>query len=104
MMDKKILFVIIALIILLIVFFWPKYSGYSYGGEVRTGYILHREEYNCFGINYEKLGDNPFIQVQCADCGKNYFCAGIPYDKKCYEWIANGSASITEKVITCKSK
>ncbi|MFA4953561.1 MAG: hypothetical protein WC584_05030 [Candidatus Pacearchaeota archaeon] len=101
-MNKKIIFAIGILVILLAIFFFPKNNGYSYGGFVRTGDVLHRERYNCFGIEYEKYGENPFSIEQCSDCGKNYFCAGIPYDKTCYEWIADGSKPDNEKVIPCK--
>jgi len=91
------------LIILSLVFlFFPKKCGYSYGGFITITSILHREDCNCLGFKYSTFGDIFNLQ-RCSDCGKTYFCVGIPVEKKCYEWVADGTNDFsTEKEIECK--
>lgn len=97
---KKILIIILFFIILVAIFF-PKFCGTSYGGFVKTGTTMHRKECTCLGFKYSTHGDIFGLQ-NCVDCGKTYFCAGIPIDTKCYEWVFNGSQDFsTEKEITC---
>jgi len=100
-MDKslKILLWILAVVVLILIFFYPKYAGYGYGGYVPMNTTLHREEQNCFGIKYSTYGDR-FHMMQCADCGPTYWCSGIPYGNACYEWVS-GEPMDTEREYTC---
>lgn len=104
---RKYWFVVVAIVVLAL-FFYPKSCGYTYGGLVASGMVLHREECSCFGHKYASVSP-PLEQlysiitsreVSCMDCGSYYFCAGIPYEKKCYEWIA-GTPHSSEKEISC---
>ena len=98
--STKIILLIIGLIILLVVFLYPKYSGFGYGGFVPEGEVLYRAEYSCLGFEYVTHGDR-FNRMQCMDCGPTYWCAGISFGKTCYEW-ASGTSKDTEKQVVCK--
>ena len=93
---------IILVIVLLIIFLYPKNAGYTYGGLVMKGSVLYREEYSCLGIKYQMRG-GPFFSEQCADCGKNVYCVGIPLSKTCYNWTADGTQDLSsERKTECK--
>jgi hypothetical protein len=77
----------------IVAFFYPKYSGYAYGGLTQPGAVLHREEYSCFGYKY-------VYSETCMDCPPSFLCVGVPYEKKCYEWVA-GTPQSSEKEISC---
>lgn len=91
---------ILAVLIVLLILFFPKYCGYSYGGFVTTGMTLHREECTCLGIKYETWGDPFNLGWMCMDCGKTHYCAGIPAGRSCFEWVAATDKS-TEKQVEC---
>ncbi len=91
---------LVAVVILLLVVFFPKYCGYYYGGFVTSGLTLHREDCTCLGIKYETYGGMFNLGGQCMDCGRTYFCAGMPAGRNCFEWVA-GTDESTEKQIEC---
>ena len=91
---------LILVTLILLVFFFPKYCGHSYGGLVTTGMVLHREDCTCLGIKYESKGGDILNLARCFDCGITYFCAGIPAGKTCFEWTTGEDMS-TEKQVAC---
>lgn len=81
------LLVILAVVLLLVSFF-PKYAGYSGGGMMPGGTKYYSVEYSCLGYNYSTTGDR-FGRMIVFDGGVNYWCSGIPYKKRCYEYMAD---------------
>lgn len=97
----------VLLVLLLIAFFYPKECGYGYGGLVQRGTTLERRECDCLGSKLSSYGSktdlfNPFVRVGCSDCAQNYYCFGLPLDKNCYEWVADGSHNYSsERKVKC---
>ncbi len=91
---KKALIAVAVLAVAL--FLLPKKAGHSYGGLVRSGDVQHREEYSCLGIKYSTTG--ALGVSSCEDCGAVTYCAGIPYNKKCYSWNTSLPRSSEEEV------
>jgi len=85
-------YLISGVILILMIFFYPKYCGTTYGGLIKPGMILHREECVCLGFKFA------FISYPCTDCGKYYYCSGIPVGNKCYELVAHETI---EREISC---
>jgi len=100
----------ILLALLLLVFFYPKDCGRSYGGLVKVGETLEREECDCLGFKASSYGSetdllNPIVRVGCSDCAKNYYCFGLPLNKNCYQWVADGSHNYSsERKVECDER
>ncbi len=94
--------ILLILIILIVILVFPKQCGNSYGGLVTMGMILHREECTCLGVKYQSWGGFFGFQRNCVDCGKIYWCAGLPIKNNCFEWVVDGSKDYSsEKKIKC---
>lgn len=71
------------------------------------GTTLERWECDCLGFKPSGYGSaynlvNPFVQYACEDCAKNYYCFGLPLNKNCYEWVADGSHNYSsEREVEC---
>src|SRR3989338_5287181 len=92
-MNKRYFLILIsALIVLSVIFFFPKNAGSTCG--FCPGFpSIHRTEYGCIGI---KLDINP----GCMDCGTRIVCLGIvTSNKKCY---TNIKGTLVE-VPSCKA-
>ena len=87
-----------------LVIFFPKKSGYGYGGKIGPeNSVLYREEKACLGFKYETYGDRFNTYRMCLDCGRTFFCAGIPLGKTCYEWVVDGTLDFSsEKPVKCR--
>jgi len=94
-MKQKTLLIIISIIILVGIFFPKPYIRGGLGGFIGPGQSAYKEEYSCFGLK-----QSYYPIYGCADCGKNYNCYGIPYNKKCYTEKFN--QSITKEITACK--
>lgn len=84
---------VIGIVILIIVFFFPKDAGYM---NLAWGAI--KKECKCIGIKRTLTPD-----FNCVDCGISYQCIGIPYDCKCYgipDYYRHGTLHWTE--VPCK--
>jgi hypothetical protein len=72
------------LIILVFIFFFPKYCGNSFGGfRQPAGEVYHSSECDCFGLKYSK---EPLM----TDGWTTYKCMGIITGKTCYEKLETG--------------
>jgi len=88
----KLPYKLLIVVLLLVILFFPKKSGFGYGGKV-TGVdqTLYREEKTCLGYKYSTISGNPWGFGRCIDCGKTFYCLGLPLNKSCYTWKVNGS-------------
>ena len=75
------------LVVLLITILYPKQCGYTYGGFLKEGVTVNREECSCFGVKYESFSRIPpsLGGMIVTDSGKNQYCVGFPVGKTCYE-------------------
>ena len=78
-MNKIIKIILVVLIIILLVgFFYPKKTVVGgLGGLIMVGQSAYLEEYSCLGIQRD-------FCMKCPDCGCDYFCYGLTYNKKCF--------------------
>jgi hypothetical protein len=97
--HKKLGAWVIIILLILVIFIYPKECGSSYGGFIAKEITIKREEGNCFGVKYQAY--SRFGMMYCADCGKKEYCVGVPISKTCYEWNASTDPS-TEIEIECK--
>nr|MBA4405462.1 hypothetical protein [Nanoarchaeum sp.] len=97
------------LILMIILFIYPKECGYNYGGFiVGAGTTITREECSCFGAKYESFSRTPTWLgggiIQMLDAGKNQYCIGIKIKSDCYKWTYTGDNPgdySTETKINC---
>jgi hypothetical protein len=71
-MNKKIIMALGILLLILVLFFFPKKNGY----EVIT-IAGHQGEKDCACFGFEDKYVE-FLYPKCSDCGHDYYCFGIP--------------------------
>ena len=86
-MKKIVLIGIVAIIILLSIFLYPKDAGSTCGLCPARSY--QKIEYGCLGFKYE-------YKQQCLGCGTEFKCMGIVTQKKCYSLNSEQPTSWTE--------
>ncbi len=92
--------IVITLIIILVLFFYPKsyVRGGLQGGPIGPGETAYKEEFSCFGIKHS------YYPSGCADCGNVYNCYGLNYNKKCYTEVYSysGGGKLSKDSTQCK--
>ena len=95
MKQKNWILLIIAVIILVAVFYPKSYIIGGLGGYVGPEQTAYKEEYECLGFK------NSYYPQGCSDCGNVYDCYGIPYGKKCYMEKYSGR-TISKELTNCR--
>ncbi|MFC2174922.1 hypothetical protein ACFLQ2_03600 [archaeon] len=77
-MERKKLVAIVVVLVIALVFFFPKPAGRGSCGMCVPGQYKWTEQ-ECFGLK------NVFTETRCADCAPQMDCHGIPYgEETCY--------------------
>jgi len=93
-MKKKVLFVVVLAILLIVIFYpRPQVIGGLGGVPLSPSTTAYKEEYRCFGLKYNYLPES------CVDCVQRYLCFGITYDKECFI-----QSLIDQKPTECRPK
>lgn len=76
--KKRFITILIALLSLIIVFFYPKERvvGGLRGGPIAPGETAYRQDYTCIGISYDFCPNWP-------DYGCDYLCFGMLANRTC---------------------
>ena len=100
---KKIWWLVIAIFVLLsIIIFYPKESGYESGGKLLIGMEVTKQESSCFGVKYSKHIDEYGSPI-CLDCPSTHYCMGVPFNRMCYRGLIQKEGDIEWDEVGCES-